>query len=134
MFCIGCYEKLPLIESEFEVVHYVKLSEEKYGDDAHWYEFLVPEIVEKSEINLSVEEALKKHDKSVSTVIALEEEKRQAARQAIANPNVPKCPTCGSTKIEKISALRRGTHAVAFGLLSKTARSQFECKNCGYKW
>ena len=46
----------------------------------------------------------------------------------------PKCPTCGSTNIQKISDLRRGVHAVAWGLLSKTARSQFECKNCGYKW
>ena len=46
----------------------------------------------------------------------------------------PRCPTCNSTNIKKISDLRRGVHAAAWGLLSTTARSQFECKNCGYKW
>lgn len=48
--------------------------------------------------------------------------------------NTPKCPTCGSNNIKKISELRRGIHAAAWGLLSNTARSQFECNNCGYKW
>lgn len=48
--------------------------------------------------------------------------------------NVPKCPTCGSTNIEKISSFDKAAGAVMFGLFSKTARSQFKCKNCGYKW
>lgn len=50
------------------------------------------------------------------------------------NPNQPKCPTCGSTNVSKISALSKATGAFAFGLFSNTARSQFKCKNCGYKW
>lgn len=48
--------------------------------------------------------------------------------------NIPKCPTCGSTNISKISGIKRAVLGYAFGLFSKTARSQFECKNCGYKW
>lgn len=51
-----------------------------------------------------------------------------------ANKNVPKCPTCGSTNIEKISSFDKAARAVMFGLFSKTARSQFKCTNCGYKW
>ncbi len=46
----------------------------------------------------------------------------------------PKCPTCGSTNISKISATSKALGAIGFGLLSKTAKSQFKCKNCGYKW
>lgn len=46
----------------------------------------------------------------------------------------PKCPTCGSTNIKKISGTSKAVGAVAFGLFSKTAKSQFKCKNCGYKW
>jgi transposase-like protein len=49
------------------------------------------------------------------------------------NP-VPTCPTCGSTNIKKISDINRGVHALAFGLFSKTAKSQFYCLNCNYKW
>lgn len=48
--------------------------------------------------------------------------------------NLPKCPTCSSTNIEKISSFDKAAGAVMFGLFSKTARSQFKCKNCGYKW
>lgn len=48
--------------------------------------------------------------------------------------NIPKCPTCSSTNIRKISTTRKVAGAIGFGLLSKTAKSQFECKNCGYKW
>ena len=47
---------------------------------------------------------------------------------------VPKCPTCGSEKIHKLSAGARGVSLGLFGLASKTARSQFVCDNCGYKW
>lgn len=49
-------------------------------------------------------------------------------------PNIPKCPTCQSTHIQKISAGRKLLGGLGFGLMSKTATSQFECKNCGYKW
>ena len=48
--------------------------------------------------------------------------------------NLPKCPTCSSTNIEKISSFDKTAGAVMFGLFSKTARSQFKCRNCGYKW
>ncbi len=48
--------------------------------------------------------------------------------------NKPKCPTCSSTNIEKISSFDKTAGAVLFGLFSKTAKSQFKCRNCGYKW
>lgn len=48
--------------------------------------------------------------------------------------NVIKCPTCNSTKVKRISGTAKVAGAVAFGLFSKTARSQFKCENCGYKW
>lgn len=50
------------------------------------------------------------------------------------NTNVPKCPTCQSTNIKKISTAKKATHGIMFGIFSKTAFSQFECCNCGYKW
>lgn len=66
----------------------------------------------------------------------LEEERRRAElnrRQAV-NNNIPRCPTCGSTRIQKISTTKKAVGAIGFGILSTTARSQFECKSCGYKW
>lgn len=54
--------------------------------------------------------------------------------QAQPKANIPHCPTCNSTNIEKISATSKLMGAIGFGLFSKTARSQFRCKDCGYKW
>jgi len=55
-------------------------------------------------------------------------------RQQSIRSSKPKCPTCGSTNISKISATSKAIGAIGFGLLSKTARSQFKCNKCGYKW
>lgn len=58
----------------------------------------------------------------------------QANAQAKEWLNKPKCPTCGSTRVKKISTTSKVAGAAMFGLLSKTARSQFKCEQCGYKW
>lgn len=44
------------------------------------------------------------------------------------------CHYCKNTNVKKISNTAKVARAVAFGLFSKTARSQFKCENCGYKW
>lgn len=46
----------------------------------------------------------------------------------------PKCPTCGSTNIKQISFTRKAVGVATLGIFSKSARSQFCCKDCGYKW
>lgn len=48
--------------------------------------------------------------------------------------NIPRCPTCQSEDIKKISFGSKVAGAAMWGLLSTTARSQFQCNNCGYKW
>lgn len=49
--------------------------------------------------------------------------------------NKPKCPTCGSTNVEKISGANKVGKAVLFGVLAAGSISKtFHCKNCGYKW
>lgn len=47
---------------------------------------------------------------------------------------VPKCPTCGSTNIRKMSGAERGISIAAFGLFSKKINKTFKCENCGYTW
>lgn len=50
------------------------------------------------------------------------------------NDNRPKCPTCGSTNIEKISATRKVVGGAMFGLFSSDIRNSMHCKKCGAKW
>lgn len=49
--------------------------------------------------------------------------------------NIPHCPTCGSTDIEKIGTGNKVASALAFGIFSLGHISKtFKCKQCGYKW
>lgn len=48
--------------------------------------------------------------------------------------NVPKCPTCGSTKVKKLSLGRKVFSVEMIGFASSSAGKTFVCKNCGYKW
>lgn len=50
------------------------------------------------------------------------------------NDNKPKCPTCGSTNIEKIGGIERGASVAMWGIFSKKINKSFKCKNCGYTW
>lgn len=48
--------------------------------------------------------------------------------------NIPKCPTCGSTNIERISGMKRFVTTGLFGLASSNIGKTMHCKNCGCKW
>lgn len=48
--------------------------------------------------------------------------------------NIPKCPTCGSTNVNKISTTKKATGFLAVGVFSSNLGKTMECKNCGYKW
>lgn len=48
--------------------------------------------------------------------------------------NIPKCPTCSSTNIKKVSGTSKAFSVAMFGLLSQKVKKQFHCNNCGYEW
>ncbi|MEG0513571.1 MAG: hypothetical protein RR653_12755 [Clostridia bacterium] len=61
-------------------------------------------------------------------------DERQHAEYRAAHANDPKCPTCGSTSISKITATSRFASVFAWGLASTSIGKQFKCEHCGYKW
>lgn len=52
----------------------------------------------------------------------------------IKQSNIPKCPTCGSSNIKRVSGTSKAVSVVMFGLLSQKVKKQFRCNNCGYEW
>ena len=49
--------------------------------------------------------------------------------------NVPRCPTCGSAKVRKLSATGKVGKAVLFGIFAAGAISKtFKCNSCGHQW
>ena len=47
---------------------------------------------------------------------------------------VPKCPTCQSTNIKKVSTASKAGSVFMWGLLSQKVKKQWHCNNCGYEW
>lgn len=48
--------------------------------------------------------------------------------------NKPKCPTCNSTNLKKISATSKVVNTAVFGLFGTKRHKTFHCNNCGYEW
>ena len=48
--------------------------------------------------------------------------------------NKPKCPTCNSTNLKKISTTSKVVNTAVFGLFGTKRFKQFHCNNCGYEW
>lgn len=45
--------------------------------------------------------------------------------------NVPHCPFCNSTNIQKIGTIERTASVIGLGLISKKINKSFKCNNCG---
>jgi hypothetical protein len=48
-----------------------------------------------------------------------------------------KCPSCNSSRIERISAAKKAGYVAVLGIFApafKSVRSQFKCNACGNKW
>ena len=71
-----------------------------------------------------------------------EQEQIEDGRQRIQNivkqqfevKNVPKCPTCQSTNLKKISTTSKVVNTTMFGILGTKRYKTFHCNNCGYEW
>lgn len=113
--CVKCKQNTSMISAKQSPVYYETKSMAIYGDFEHDEDILFDE-----EISLNP-----RYNPDLKNI------KPQPVQ---VEKNIPKCPTCGSTNIEKISTTSKVVGAAMFGLLSKTAKSQFKCKNCGYKW
>lgn len=105
---------------------------EKYENDFRERKISLDEIIRYRRL-LATDEERRRMDQEDTAREQREKEKRQL-EQNQKEQFVPRCPTCGSSDIKKISTTAKVIGAGLFGLLSKTAKSQFECKNCGYKW
>ena len=56
---------------------------------------------------------------------------RQEAQDLL---NKPKCPTCSSTNLKKISTTSKVVNTAVFGLFGTKRFKRFHCNNCGYEW
>lgn len=48
--------------------------------------------------------------------------------------SIPKCPTCSSTNIKKVSVTSKLANTALFGIFGTKRHKIFHCNNCGYEW
>lgn len=77
-----------------------------------------------------------KQDNPIEFQLKMAQFKNQVQQQksVASSSNKPKCPTCGSTNIKKISGTKRWLSTGLFGLASSNIGKSMYCQNCGYKW
>lgn len=140
-YCEYCDEDIePLLRSEHEIEYYqdvakkrflpYKVGNYEYSAGRRWKEILIEEVSQNPLFDKE------KYEKRLKMEAEIDEERKiaEARDNAVKNSCTPKCPTCGSTHISKISGITRALEASFFGWFSPTARAQFRCNNCGYEW
>lgn len=126
--CPRCVNYVTPVKSLHDSEYYREKSLRLFGDYTHGRQILIDEEVSKNPLynpDTDVHNAEEEFNK-ISCIKPYSAEDLKV--------NKPKCPTCGSTNVNKISTTSKVVGATMFGLFSKTARSQFKCNSCGYKW
>lgn len=140
------YIPVDLYNSSKPKEYYINISQTKYNTPDKWKNIFVEEELSKNPLFNNaqyIKSCRKEQEQKKEKENFLHQQKSPENNQNLnylqtlqsnIPPNIPHCPTCDSTNIRKISDLRRGIHVIAWGLFSTTAKCQYECKNCGYKW
>ena len=144
----GTQEEYEEIESTHRLYHptaYVKMGQIRKDFKQACEDFYNNVIINSPDFSPAVRERVlerkawdeaERAKKEAESQKKLEEYRKQRAKEKAyeATHPKPKCPTCGSTNIEKISTLNRAVSIGMVGLASDKIGKQFCCKNCGYKW
>lgn len=86
--------------------------------------------------NVKPDQSAIQHRHNVLKQQERDEERQEQLQQQSNAPtlNIPKCPICGSTDIEKIGTLDRAVSTAMVGIASDKIGKQYKCRNCGYKF
>ena len=129
-YCSYCHHTLQ--QTDMTIEEFDKIKFQMTSDELNNY--LISKYV-KDSVDLTL--YLQRRADFEKNIADIERERQKYNNQVQQKANAqckPTCPTCGSTNIEKIHTASKILGAVSLGLLSKTAKSQFVCHNCGYKW
>lgn len=116
LYCKGDLVELNIDKDNFNILY-------KISSDNNFLQAMI-DLKDKDPIEFQLK--MSQFRTQVNQTKAIEEQKQ--------NANVPKCPTCGSTNIEKISFGKKAFGGALFGIFSSDVRKTMHCKNCGYKW
>lgn len=130
--CVECHYSEGLAKSLYECKYYENKSLQKYGDYTHTFDFLNVEIRNNPLFNKSNSTRKNEYEESENNTNHLNDDGEW--HRIHEDKNIPKCPICGSTNIQKISGTKKAASAILLGIFSTDIGKTFECKNCGMKF
>lgn len=112
----------------FFIVIYCSRNKDEYEEKNKQYEIQLKQYnnyIENPE-EYKIKIAKQQYDK--------EEVSRLIQNKRIEQQTIPKCPTCQSIDIRKISATSKVVNTAMFGVVGTKRYKTFHCNNCGYEW
>lgn len=108
-------------------------------------EYILKDVIEHGDVKPEIRKAIfEKYikDNPMYSEEAVKQREEKEYRNRLNMPsfykskevNKPKCPTCGSTNIRKISTGKKAIGFAAVGIFSSNFGKTYECLQCKYKW
>lgn len=131
--CTYCHHELR--DSVYGLEYYDAQGKELYKNESPWKVFIPSHraLFDKEIVNQPEFDPKLCKEREESAKLRAEYTVRQYQKTK-AEAFKPKCPTCNSTNVVKISGTKRFVSVGVFGLASSNIGKTMECKNCGYKW
>lgn len=64
----------------------------------------------------------------------VQQQKQLEQGQNSSDTNIPKCPTCSSTNLKKITSTSKVVNTAIWGIFGTKRHKTYHCNNCGYEW
>jgi len=122
--CQGELTKMNLTTEEWKYTTNVSLDQD--------FIFAMDKLKQDDIIEFNIKIA--KFKETYDTVELARVQARSTSSSSTQSTNIPKCPTCGSTDIKKISGTKRWLGTGLFGLASSDLGKTMQCNSCGYKF
>ena len=139
--CPTCGSKYP---DDFDICNAceVQLIDHKIAKEIHDYGVDNKKLQKKYpeecrivlESRIKIKERRRNSYKPSSVTISQSAMPNKSKIEPIQTKDIPKCPTCGSINIKRITTLDRAISIGFLGLLSGDIGKNYECLNCKAKW
>lgn len=111
-----------------KIVDLGKTTEEWFRLNSNQKESIIKNVLSLSDETYDlIQEAWRNNKKSIQPTV-------RPVSSRSSQQNIPKCPTCGSTNIKKISTGKKALGFATVGIFSSNFGKTYECLQCKYKW
>lgn len=112
-----------------KIIDLGKTTEEWFKLNSNQKESIIKNVLSLSDETYDlIQEAWRNNKKSIQPTA------RPISSRSSQQTNIPKCPTCGSTNIKRITTANRAVSVLTLGILSEKIGKNYECLDCKAKW